>query len=233
VRSKKSLIWIGTLAIGAIAGFSVAQEQSALKNENERLSYALGMDVGKQLARIDVRVDPTLFAKGLSDALSGGKTLLTEEEAQAAVAAMQAELKRRQWQVRSNPGEDSKTAGEAFLAENAKREGVVRLPSGLQYKVLKEGNGPKPTDGDSVVVNYRGTLVDGTEFDSSYRTGRPATFAVKDVIPGWREALKLMAVGSKYQLFIPPALAYGTQGSGNRIGPDTTLVFEVELIAIN
>ncbi len=232
MRAKTPLKWIVVLAGGLLASLSGAQEQPVLKSEKEKLSYALGMDVGRQFAKLDISVDPVVFAKGLNDAMFGGKTLLTEEEARATVTAMQAELKRRQWQVRSNVGEDGKKAGEAFLAENGKREGVVTLPSGLQYKIIKAGTGRKPTDADTVEVNYRGNLINGTEFDSSYRTGKPATFKVAAVIPGWIEALQLMTVGSKWQLFIPPQLAYGERGAGADIGPNATLVFEVELVAI-
>ncbi len=232
MRVRTLLTWIIGVALGLLAGLSAAQEQPALKTDKEKLSYALGMNVGRQLAKLDVSVDPTVFARGLSDGLHGGTTLLTEQEAQAAVAAMQADLKRREWDARAKSGEESKKAGEAFLAENARKEGVVTLPSGLQYRVLKAGTGRKPVAGDTVEVNYRGTLIDGVEFDSSYRTGKPATFKLEAVIPGWKEALQLMPVGSTWQLFVPPQLAYGERGAGGSIGPNTTLVFEVELVAI-
>jgi FKBP-type peptidyl-prolyl cis-trans isomerase len=229
---RTTLIVIAALGVGLLTGLARAQEQPALKDEKERLSYALGMDVGRQFAKLDISVDPVAFAKGLEDALSARKTVLTEEEARATVAAMQAELKRRQWQARTTAGEDSKKAGKAFLAENGTREGVVTLPSGLQYKIIRAGSARKPTDTDTVEVNYRGALINGTEFDSSYRTGKPATFKVAAVIPGWMEALKRMPAGSTWQLFIPPQLAYGERGAGSGIGPDATLVFEVELLAI-
>jgi FKBP-type peptidyl-prolyl cis-trans isomerase len=225
-------MWIALLVFGFLAGGAGAQGGPALKTDKDRLSYALGMDVGKQLAKIDVTVDPEVFARGLADALFGRTMLLTEEEARDAVSAMQAELKRRQWDARAGSGEERGKAGAAFLAANAKKEGVVALASGLQYKILKVGTGPRPTDADTVEVNYRGTLIDGVEFDSSRRTGTPATFKLAAVIAGWREALKLMPVGSKWQLFIPPGLAYGDKGAGPLIGPNTTLVFEVELVAI-
>jgi FKBP-type peptidyl-prolyl cis-trans isomerase len=232
MRVKMPLTLIVVQAIALLAGAAGAQERPALKTDKEKLSYALGMDVGKKLAKLDVSVDPAAFARGLNDALFGGTTLLTDAEATAAVSAMQAELKRRQWQARTKGGEDTERAGKAFLAENAKKEGVVTLPSGLQYKILKATTGRKPAVGDTVEVNYRGTLIDGVEFDNSYRTGRPATLRLTEVIPGWREALMLMPVGSKWQLFVPPQLAYGELGGGGVIGPNTTLVFDVELLAV-
>jgi FKBP-type peptidyl-prolyl cis-trans isomerase FklB len=158
--------------------------------------------------------------------------LLTEEEARAAIMHLQAQLRQKQIEAMKLAGEKNQKAGEAFLAENKKKEGVVTLPSGLQYKILKAGEGKKPTAEDTVVCNYRGTLIDGTEFDSSYKRGEPATFPVRGVIKGWTEALQLMPVGSKWQLFIPPTLAYGERGAGAQIGPDATLIFEVELISI-
>ena len=232
MRVTIAAIRIAVLGLGLSAALSAAQEPAALKGEKERLSYALGMGVGKQLAQLDVDVDPVVFAKGLADAMFGGKTLLTEEDARAAVTAMQAEMKKRQWQIRNNVGEDNKKAGEAFLADNAGKPGVVTLPSGLQYKIIAAGAGRRPADADTVEVNYRGTRIDGVEFDSSYGKGKPATFKLATVIPGWREALKLMPVGSKWELFIPPGLAYGDQGSAPAIGPNATLVFEVELVAV-
>lgn len=232
MRARTPLTWTVIVAALLSAGVAAARQKPALTSDKERLSYALGMDVGRQLAKIDVDVDPSAFARGLSDAMFGGTTLLTQDEARAAIEAMQAELKRRQWEVRANAGEDSKKAGEAFLAGNAKRKDVVTLPGGLQYKIIEAGSGRKPTDADTVEVNYTGTRIDGVEFDSSYRAGKPATFKVSEVIPGWREALELMPVGSKWQLFIPPQLAYGEEGAGTMIGPNETLVFEVELVAI-
>ncbi len=232
MREKRLPTWIVLLALGPLAGIAAAQEAPSLKTEKEKLSYALGMSVGRQLALRDVTVDPAVFARGLNDALFGPRTLLTEDQANAAVAQMDAEWKRRQWDAKVKQGEESEKAGTAFLAENAQKEGVVTLPSGLQYTILKAGNGRKPSDGDTVEVNYRGTLLDGVEFDNSFRAGKPATFPLSAVIPGWREALKLMPVGSTWRLFVPPQLAYGEKGNGVTIGPYTTLVFEVELVGI-
>lgn len=204
----------------------------ALKTSKEKFSYALGMKMGANLHRQEVPVDPNIFARGLKDSLAGGKTLLTDEEAQAAIVAVQNDLRNKQQEKMQVEGAANKKEGEEYLAANKAKEGVVTLPSGLEYKVLKEGTGPKPTAGDSVVCNYRGTLINGTEFDSSYKRGQPATFPVTGVIKGWTEALQLMPVGSKWQLFVPADLAYGERGPAPEIGPNSTLIFEVELLSI-
>jgi len=191
------------------------------------------MNVGSSLQRQSVDIDPDIFEKGLKDAMSGGKTLITEEEARAALMELQTEVRAKQEEKTKLALENNKKEGEAFLAANKSKEGVVTLPSGLQYKILKQGTGPKPTAGDTVECNYRGTLINGTEFDSSYKRGQPATFPVSGVIKGWTEALQLMPVGSKWQLFIPSNLAYGERGTpGGEIGPNATLIFEVELLSI-
>jgi FKBP-type peptidyl-prolyl cis-trans isomerase FklB len=205
---------------------------AALKTPKEKFSYALGMNLGANLHKQSVDVDPNIVAQGLRAALAGGKTLLTQEEAQAALTEVQNDLRKKQQEKMQVTGEANKKEGEAFLATNKAKEGVVALPSGLEYKILKAGTGPKPTASDSVVCNYRGTLLNGTEFDSSYKRGQPATFPVGGVIKGWTEALQLMPVGSKWQLFIPSSLAYGERGAGGDIGPNATLIFEVELMSI-
>jgi len=208
------------------------QTPLALKTQKDKFSYALGMNLGANLHKQSVPVDPNIMARGLKDALAGGKTLLTEEEARAAVTAVQNDMREKQQAKMQVAGDANKKEGEAFLADNKSKEGVVALPSGLQYKVLKEGNGPKPTATDSVVCNYRGTLINGAEFDSSTKHGGPATFPVNGVIKGWTEALQLMPVGSKWQLFVPSDLAYAERGAGGDIGPNATLIFEVELVSI-
>jgi FKBP-type peptidyl-prolyl cis-trans isomerase FklB len=208
------------------------QTPLALKTQKDKFSYALGMNLGANLHKQSVPVDPNIMARGLRDALAGGKTLLTEEEARAAVTAVQNDMREKQQAKMQVAGDANKKEGEAFLADNKSKEGVVALPSGLQYKVLKEGNGPKPTATDSVVCNYRGTLINGAEFDSSTKHGGPASFPVNGVIKGWTEALQLMPVGSKWQLFVPSDLAYADRGAGGDIGPNATLIFEVELVSI-
>ncbi len=236
------IAWILVLTAGLLVSNAAAQDATTLTNSKEKQSYALGMDLGNQLRKMSVDLDPVLFGQGLKDALSGNKTLLTEEQVRAAIAELQADIKKRVAEAKKGVPTDpaevalmaayNQRAGETFLAENKKKEGVVTLPSGLQYKVIQAGAGRKPTDADTVECNYRGTFVNGVEFDSSYKRNQPATLPVKGVIKGWTEALQLMPVGSKWQLFIPPQLAYGEKGAGTAIGPNATLIFDLELLAI-
>ena len=188
--------------------------------------------MGANFKKQSVPVDPNIMERGVKDAMAGGKTLLTDDEAQAAIMEVQNEVRQKQQAKMQEEGAANKKEGDAFLAANKAKDGVVTLPSGLQYKILKEGTGPKPAATDSVVCNYRGTLINGTEFDSSYKRGQPATFPVTGVIKGWTEALQLMPVGSKWQLFIPSDLAYGERGPSPEIGSNSTLIFEVELLSI-
>jgi FKBP-type peptidyl-prolyl cis-trans isomerase FklB len=206
----------------------------ALKTPKEKGSYALGMKIGTDLHRqgVGATVDPALVARGLTDALAGGKTLMTEDEQRAALGQLRTQVQQNVEAKAKEQGAANRKTGEAFLAANKSKEGIVTLPSGLQYKILTQGNGPKPTAKDTVTCNYRGTLINGKEFDSSYKRGEPASFPVSGVIPGWTEALQFMPVGSKWQLFIPPDLAYGDNGAGGDIGPGETLIFEVELLSI-
>jgi FKBP-type peptidyl-prolyl cis-trans isomerase len=208
-----------------------------LKTRKEKFSYALGMDIGTQvggsLKKQSVEVDWNLTSEGLKDAMSGGKTRLTQEEAKAVLDEVQAEVRKEQQEKMQQAAATNKAEGENFLAANKAKEGVVTLPSGLEYKILKAGDGPKPAASDQVVCNYRGTLINGTEFDSSYKRGQPATFGVGQVIKGWTEALQLMPVGSKWQLFIPSSLAYGERPDPRSgIEPNAALIFEVELLSI-
>jgi FKBP-type peptidyl-prolyl cis-trans isomerase FklB len=203
-----------------------------LKTPKDKASYALGMSIGSGLHKQSVPVDPAVVARGLRDAMAGGKTLMTEDEMRAALKKLQDDVHASQEAKAQAAGASNRKGGEAFLAANKAKEGVVTLPDGLQYKILTAGTGPKPTASDTVTVNYRGTLVNGTEFDSSYKRGQPASFPVGGVIKGWTEALQLMPVGSKWQLFLPADLAYGDRGAGADIGPGETLIFEVELLSI-
>ncbi|HTZ89672.1 MAG TPA: FKBP-type peptidyl-prolyl cis-trans isomerase [Alloacidobacterium sp.] len=207
-------------------------EIPGLPTQKDKVSYAIGMNVGKGLHRESIDVDPNMIMQGLKDGLSGGKTMMTDEQAQATIVELRSQVQAKMQAQMQQEAETNKKQGDAFLAANKTKPGVVALPSGLQYKVLKEGTGPKPTLDDKVVCNYRGTLIDGKEFDSSYKRGEPATFPVRGVIKGWTEALQLMPVGSKWQLWLPPDLAYGERGAGPDIGPNQTLIFEVELLSI-
>jgi FKBP-type peptidyl-prolyl cis-trans isomerase FklB len=203
-----------------------------LKTPKDKASYAIGMNIGKGLHKDSVDVDPAILLRGLKDGMAGGKTLLTDDEAKSAMVAIQADLRKKQEAKMAIAGDANKKEGDEFLAQNKTKEGVVTLPSGLQYKILKEGTGPKPSASDSVVCNYKGTLIDNTEFDSSYKRGQPATFPVGQVIKGWTEVLQLMPVGSKWQVFVPSDLAYGPRAPGGTIGPNATLIFEIELLSI-
>ena len=213
-------------------GAAVAKKPTVLtlKTPKDKASYAIGLNIGKSMHKDSVDIDPSILVRGLKDGLAGSKALLTDDEVRAAMVALQTDLRKKQEEKMLVQGEANKREGEAFLTENKTKDGVVTLASGLQYKILKEGTGPKPAATDTVVCNYKGTLLDNTEFDSSYKRG-PATFPVSGVIKGWTEALQLMPVGSKWQLFIPSDLAYGPPGKGG-IGPNATLVFEVELMSI-
>lgn len=202
-----------------------------LTDQKSKLSYALGMNLGSNLRLQQIDVDPNLLTQGIKDGLAGSKTQMTDEEARATLEQWQTDRRQQQQQKMQQEAETNKKEGDAFLAANKTKEGVITLPSGLQYKVLKQGDGPKPTTNDKVVCNYQGTLVNGTEFDSSYKRGEPATFPVTGVIKGWTEALQLMPVGSKWQLYIPSDLAYGPSGRGP-IPPNSTLIFDIELLSI-
>ena len=203
-----------------------------LKTDKDKISYSIGVNIGTSLHKDKVDVDPAIFLRGLRDALAAGKLAMTDEQMHAALGALQAELRKKQETEMAAVGEANKKAEDAFLTENKGKEGVVALPSGLQYKIIKEGTGPKPTATDTVECQYRGTLINGKEFDSSYKRGQSAKFPVNGVIKGWTEALQLMPVGSKWQLFVPGDLAYGNRGAGPDIGPNTLLIFEVELVSI-
>jgi len=193
----------------------------------------IGSGLGSNLKKQSVEVDWNLVAQGMKDAAAGSKTRLTDDEAKAVLNEVQTEVQKKAQEKMKEAADKNKADGEAFLAANKSKPGVVTLPSGLQYKILTAGTGPKPSATDSVVCNYRGTLVNGTEFDSSYKRKEPATFGVGQVIKGWTEALQLMPVGSKWQLFIPSSLAYGERGEPRGgIEPNATLIFEVELLSI-
>lgn len=205
---------------------------TTLTTDKEKRSYALGMNIGDSIKQDNLDLDPAVVSQALKDALSGGKMLMTDAEAKEVLGKLRNDVMAKRQAEAQKEGEANKAAGQKFLADNKTKAGVVTLPSGLQYKILKEGTGPKPTASDTVSCNYRGTLINGTEFDSSEKHGGPASFGVNQVIKGWTEALQLMPVGSKWELFVPAELAYGERSPGPEIGPNSTLIFDIDLLSI-
>ncbi len=226
---KSHLVIIMCMALAASPVF--AAEKSELKTQKDKVSYAIGLDIGAGLKKNEVDVDADILARAIKDTFAGKKPLMTEEEVKTTMTDFQKNLQAKQQERMKAQGEKNKKEGEDYLAKNKSKEGVKTLPSGLQYKVITEGKGKSPKATDTVTVQYRGTLIDGTEFDSSYKRGQPATFPVNGVIKGWTEALQLMKEGSKWQLVIPSELAYGEKGGGP-IGSNAVLIFEVELVSI-
>jgi FKBP-type peptidyl-prolyl cis-trans isomerase len=211
---------------------ATAPAELSLESTEQRLSYGIGYNLGQRMQADGVPMDSDAFTAGFSDALGGAEPRMTQEEITAEMQAYQQTMVEQQQAAQAELATANAAAAEAYLAENATVEGVVVTESGLQYQVLEEGDGPKPGPEDTVEVHYRGTLVDGTEFDSSYARGQTVSFGVGQVIPGWTEALQLMPVGSKWKLAIPPELGYGAGGAGQTIGPNSALIFEVELVSI-
>ena len=207
-------------------------ETPQLTDYMDTVSYSVGVDIGKSFRLQEMDINPDVMARGLSDAFSDKETALTDEETQSTLIKFRQEFQEKQREIAQRKAQETAIAEEAYLAESASKEGVVSLPSGLQYKVITPGDGPSPLTTDKVKVHYKGSLADGTIFDSSYDRGQPTSFTVSGVIKGWTEALLLMQVGSKWELTIPSKLGYGTRGSGDRIPPNSTLLFEVELLAI-
>jgi FKBP-type peptidyl-prolyl cis-trans isomerase FklB len=211
------------------AGMVIAQEATSLKEQKDKLSYSLGVTIGKSIKRDLIDVNPDVIVQGIKDAIAG-KILLSDEEMAMAFMALQQDMAVKKAEANKALAEKNLKEGEQFLAENSRKEGVVTQPSGLQYKVITDGTGKKAKPTDAVTVNYRGTTVDGTEFDSSYKRNEPATFQLQGMIPGFTEGVSQMKVGSKWQLFIPSKLAFGEAGAEDTIGPNATLIFEVELL---
>ena len=226
-----TMLVILLLATPAFAQKKV-EKKVELKTEKDKQSYSIGFDMGSSLKRNGIEVDARILTKAIQDVLSGAKPQMTEEEMRASIMALQKEMAAKQQEKMKVAGEKNKKEGEAFLAENKKKEGVKTLPSGLQYVILAEGKGNNPKATDTVTVQYRGTLIDGTEFDSSFKRGQPATFALNQVIKGWTEGVQLIKEGGKIKLFVPSELGYGDRGAGGQIGPNATLIFEVELVSI-
>ncbi|MEH6651675.1 MAG: FKBP-type peptidyl-prolyl cis-trans isomerase [Motiliproteus sp.] len=227
---KKSLL--ASAMATALVAFP-AVHAAELESSEQKISYVMGLDVGARMERLEYTLDKEAFLQGLKESAPGAERTLTQEQLQQTMQEAQQLFQQRQQAEVAKLSAENQSAGQAFLMENSKKDGVVATESGLQYKIITEGSGAKPSVEDTVQVHYRGTLIDGTEFDSSYSHGEPATFPLNGVIPGWTEGLQLLSKGSKAELYIPAELAYGPQGMGQVIGPNSTLVFEVELLDIN
>jgi len=225
-------VWIAALCFGILSCQGNTQDKTEIKTQKDSVSYSIGLSIGKNLKAQLVEINPAIVARGIKDAIDSSKPAISEEQAQAIMMDLQKRMMAKQQEAMKTTGEKNKKDGEAFMAENKKKEGVITLPSGLQYKVITMGTGKKPKASETVEVNYRGTLIDGTEFDNSFKRGQPTSFTVNQVNPGWTEGLQLMPVGSKWQLFIPSNLAYGERGAGQTIPPNSTLILEVELLSV-
>jgi FKBP-type peptidyl-prolyl cis-trans isomerase FklB len=219
------------ITLATLAAPAFAQNPPALKDSKDKVSYSIGLDIGTTFKRQKMEINSDALVAGLKDGMNGAKPALSPDEVRQVMTEFSKDMREKTAAATKEAADKNSKESEKFLAENKAKPGVKTTASGLQYKVEKEGSGTPPKETDTVVVNYRGTLIDGTEFDSSYKRGEPATFPVNRVIKGWTEALQLMKPGAKYQLFIPPDLAYGPGGTGGDIGPNATLVFEVELIS--
>lgn len=225
------LKWMMVLGLGFLAVQASAEEAPVLKTQRDVQSYGIGVNIAKSFKRDEVDIDMDLLVRGMKDVMAGNELLMPERDLRRAMNAFQGELRQKAAARHRIAADDNRKKGEAFLAENKAKPGVVTLASGLQYKILKAGDGKQPSEADTVECNYRGTLLDGTEFDGT-EPGKPAMLKVAQLIPGWKEALKLMPAGSRWKIFIPPQLAYGPRGVGSDIGPNETLVFDVELLSV-
>lgn len=219
---------LGILLLTGVVG-QAADKRPELKTDKDKVSYGIGLSIGQNFKRQGIDVNVDILAQAIRDELNGEKPLMTQDEVKETLVKFKQQMIAKQEAQRKAEGAKNLKEGEEFLAANAKKKGVVTLPSGLQYLVLEKGTGKKPTKESTVTVDYKGTLIDGTVFDSTYDRGKPATFEVGKVIAGWTEALQLMQEGAKYRLFIPAKLAYGERGAGPVIGPNATLIFDVEL----
>jgi FKBP-type peptidyl-prolyl cis-trans isomerase FklB len=216
----------------AMSASIAATDNASLKTDTDKLSYSIGVDLGKNFKKQNIDMNPQALAAGMKDSMAGGQLQLTEQQMKEVLDNFQKELLARRNAEFNKRSSDNKAKGEAFLSENKQKEGVVELPSGLQYKILKNGSGEKPSKTDTVTVEYTGRLIDGKVFDSSERVGKPATFKVSQVIPGWTEALQLMPAGSEWEIYVPADLAYGPRSVGGPIGPNETLIFKIHLLSV-
>ncbi len=226
------LKYLTPLAALALVAPALAEHPTVLKDQRDKASYSIGVNIGSGMKANALDLNNEALVAGLEDGLSGAKPQMGDKERAETLTAFEQDLMKKETERLKELAEKNKKEGADFLAANKTKEGVKTLPSGLQYKVLAEGNGAQPKPTDQITVNYRGTLLDGTEFDSSYKRGEPVTFPVNGVIKAWSEALPLMKTGAKWELFVPADLAYGEHGAGRAIGPNSTLIFEVELVGI-
>jgi FKBP-type peptidyl-prolyl cis-trans isomerase len=227
--NQKSL---SLLLVTILLAAATLRGQTNLSNRLDSISYALGMDVGRNIGKLDMGLQAEMIYQGIKDAFEGKEGAMSEEQVQALMQAFQNEARNAQMKAQQEAGQAAQARGEAFLAENAQRDSVSVTASGLQYQVIREGTGPKPSAESTVKVHYEGRLLDGKVFDSSYQRGEPIEFPLNGVIPGWTEGLQLMSAGAKYRLYIPAALAYGSRGAGQDIGPNEALIFDVELLEV-
>ncbi|HAT8907207.1 TPA: hypothetical protein JBB05_00740 [Legionella pneumophila subsp. pneumophila] len=228
---KMKLVTAAVMGL-ALSTAMAATDATSLATDKDKLSYSIGADLGKNFKNQGIDVNPEAMAKGMQDAMSGAQLALTEQQMKDVLNKFQKDLMAKRTAEFNKKADENKVKGEAFLTENKNKPGVVVLPSGLQYKVINSGNGVKPGKSDTVTVEYTGRLIDGTVFDSTEKTGKPATFQVSQVIPGWTEALQLMPAGSTWEIYVPSGLAYGPRSVGGPIGPNETLIFKIHLISV-
>jgi FKBP-type peptidyl-prolyl cis-trans isomerase FklB len=225
--------WAAALVVGITGCQNTSEKQVKLETQNDKVSYSIGLNIGQNMKRDSVKINPEMLVRGIMDAsLDSASHLMTEAQIQETMTAFQQDLQKKRQENTRMAGEKNRAEGDAYLAANSKKPGVVTLPSGLQYRIITQGTGKKPSASSTVSTHYVGRLLNGTEFDSSVKRGQPATFPVNGVIKGWTEALQMMPVGSKWELVIPPSLGYGEQGAGGVIPPNAVLIFEVELLSI-
>jgi len=231
---KRAFATLTVLSLGLMSQQALADSKdNQLKTDKDKISYSIGVDVGKSIQKQKIDINPDSFMSGFKDGQNDKNTLMTEAEIRQTLMKLQNDLMERQKAQMKELSTKNLSAGEKFLTENKKQKDVVTLPDGLQYKIIKEGKGDSPKATDMVTVHYRGKLIDGTEFDSSYSRNEPVKLSVNGVIPGWTEALQMMKPGAKWELFIPAKLAYGENGVGQIIGPNSTLIFDVELLSVD
>jgi FKBP-type peptidyl-prolyl cis-trans isomerase FklB len=226
------LLCIAALVVVLVAGQAVAAEKTNIKSDKGKRSYSIGYDIGNMIKSQGIEVDSNLVAKGLKDILSGAKPAMTEKEMQDSLKALNQEIMAKRVAKFKEVADKNKKEGDAFLAENKKKPGITTMPDGLQYRVIKEGSGESPTATSKVKAHYKGTLINGTEFDSSYKRNQPLEIEIDKVIAGWQKILPMMKEGGKVEIFVPSELAYGERGQGNVIGPNSVLIFEIELVSI-